>query len=146
MDIHASSGKYLNDDTVRESYWYHATDGQDWMGSLLSNDIPNIPLVHVGTERTALEVILDKHIDSPHPISIFRIKLKANAVLNETIFFDDNDWPETLKEDRPAGDVYRYVNRWEAAGSISLLVDPRYLEIVSVERLTSYTEVWDRVA
>lgn len=145
LDIHPSNGKFLTDEVVRESYWYHATDAEDWMGALLNNEEANIPLVHIGTEETAIEVILDKYTNSPYPISVYRIKLKETAVLHQDVFYDANEWPETLKDVRPEGSVYRYVNRWESAGSISLLVDPRELEIESVERLTTHAALMDLV-
>lgn len=145
LDIHPSSGKFLSEEAVRESYWYHATDAEDWMGSLLNNEEGNIPLVHVGTEQTSVEVILDRYMETQRTISMFRIKLKETAVLNEVVFYDNNSWPETLKVTRPEGNTYRYVNRWESPGSISLLVDPRELEIESVEHLTTQEEIENRV-
>lgn len=145
VDIRPECGKFLNDATVKESYWYHATDAEDWMGSLLDNEDEDIPLVHVGTEETALAVILDKHLSSPRPISLFRIKLKETLVINEDIFHDLNKWPETMGDNRPEGNTYRYVNLYEAPGSISLLLDPRLIEIESVETFANAAEMERRL-
>jgi hypothetical protein len=137
-DIHPASEHLLDATTAKEATWYHATNRKNWMADLLDYDISDgFPLVHVGIVDAAINIMDDQYVGSDDWIYLYKVKLSPTAVLDPELYEDENMWPVRTKniEDVPAN-AFRYVNRYEATGSISLLVDPRELIIESVERLT----------
>jgi hypothetical protein len=128
----------LDANKAKEAIWYHATNRKNWMADLLDYDISDgFPLVHVGIVDAAINIMDDQYVGSDDWIYLYKVKLSPTAVLDPELYEDENMWPVRTKniEDVPAN-AFRYVNRYEATGSISLLVDPRELIIESVERLT----------
>lgn len=102
------------------------------MNDLLSYPI-GVPFVHVGTRESAAILMLDKYEYNEDFIYLYEVTLTEDATLNSEVFADMNDWPELVEDHLLDGDACRYVNRWEGAGSISLLVDPRKLRMECVD-------------
>lgn len=147
-----SSAHLLQPDAVKETVWYHATYVEDWFekvstGHGMKREAADFLYIHVGSEEASRDLAGSKYFTHPEPderIMLHQLKLKADAVLADSILNDIETWwdySSVTEETRKAigGDVVRYLNRWEAPGSISLLVDARQLELVSVEELHNPT-------
>ena len=64
--------------------------------------------------------------------------MNVEAVLADAILEDNNDWFYEVTDSARktlGADAVRYLNKWESAGSISLLADPRYLTAVRVDEV-----------
>jgi hypothetical protein len=137
-DIHPASEHLLDATTAKEATWYHATNRKNWMTDLLDYDVSDgFPLVHVGILDAAINIMDDQYVGSDNWIYLYKVKLASTAVLDAELYEDENKWPvRTTNINDTGSNAFRYVNRYEATGSISLLVDPRELIIESVEKLT----------
>lgn len=136
VDILPTSERFLDAANVKNSVWYHATDRQNWMADLLNYGHGTTPLVHVGTKEAAITILADQYIKRDDWSYFYTVKLAPTAVLAKAIFEDENMWPIRTHELEGDANTFRYVNRYEATGSISLLVDPRELIVESVKVLT----------
>lgn len=137
-DIHPSSEHLLDMDNAKAAFWFHATNRSDWMGDLLEYkdvDEDSVPLVHVGTLDAALNIMADKYSRTTDLTYLYRVRLAPDAVIDTELYEDENFWPDRTSEICGPDNAFRYVNRWEATGSISMLVDPEYLIIDRVTPL-----------
>jgi hypothetical protein len=151
LDVHilSSSVRFLDAVTTRETVWYHSTSVQNWNEEVSklrptfvcgSNELSSVPYIHVGTLDSAMERFKDKKSTSGW---LYEVRIKDEAVLAEEVYEDRNDWEawvrtgffEGVLEDKKQCDVIRYVNRWESVGSISLIMDPRFIEVVKISPL-----------
>lgn len=136
VDILPTSERFLNAANVKNAIWYHATDRKNWMADLLDDGHGTYPLVHVGTKEAAITILSDQYIKRDDWIYFYTVKLAPTAVVAAPLFEDENMWPIRTHELNGTPNTFRYVNRYEATGSISLLVDPRELIVEDVEVLT----------
>lgn len=137
-DIHPASEHLLNATTAKDAVWYHATNRANWMADLLDYDARDgFPLVHVGILDAAINIMSDQYVGSDEWVYLYKVKLSPTAVLDPSLYEDENMWPARTIDITVASNAFRYVNRYEATGSISLLVDPRELIIDGKEKLTS---------
>lgn len=146
-DVLHSSSHLLSKETAQEVRWFHATTVTSWHERLLAGfnaDTENYDdgtlYVHVGTEAAALDIAHSKHLawNGGDKVYFYELALKSDCVLSDDLLKDLNDWffkvtPTTKRILN--GDAIRYVNRWESCGSISLLVDPRMLEVKKVSTI-----------
>ena len=151
LEVHVipSSVQFLDADVVRQAVWYHATAVENWEEKVSivrptyvcgSNEMLSVPYIHVGTFDAAMERFNDSIGGSGW---LYEIRIKDEAVLAEEVYEDSNDWEKWVRtgffegvlEDRKQCDAIRYVNRWESVGSISLIMDPRFIEVVKVSPL-----------
>lgn len=151
-----SSHHLLNTENAKEVIWYHSTNIVNWLETVQSGkeseyfgtDEGDIPFVHVGTRGAAMHRAIelyagveDLYQEAKETINgafMYAVRLKKEAIVSRHISADTNDWPFFVHDDdkkEMEGDALRYVNRWESSGSISMLVDPQMLELVSVEVL-----------
>lgn len=133
FDMRADAEQFMDGETVSKTEWFHATDRAEWMNDLMDNPANKIPLVHVGTRETAVTLMMDKYKDIEAPTYLYKLTLAEDTRVHAEVFSDKNEWPETISDKRPAGDAYRYVNIWEATGSMSLLMDPLKVRVEAVE-------------
>jgi len=118
--LRQGSLKYLDPAEVFNNYWWHTTDKNNWF-----NDIRNyhgmweqdMPMVHLGTFNAACDRGRWEGYSN-----LFRIRLKNSAKILPEVWDDATIWPSLAVE--YDYDIIRYINRWESAGSISLLVNP----------------------
>lgn len=141
-DIHPTSEYLLDIQNAKDEFWFHATNRADWMGDLLedtSDEDGSLPLVHVGTYDAALNIMSDKYAGlysgSTELAYLYRVRLAPGAVIDPVLYEDENLWPDRTNEIGCDANAFRYVNRWEATGSISMLVDPEHLIIDRVTPL-----------
>jgi hypothetical protein len=137
-DIHPDSAHLVDMGNAKDAFWFHATNRSDWMGDLLEykdTDEDSVPLVHVGTLDAALNIMADKYSRTTDLTYLYRVRLAPNAIIDTELYEDENFWPDRTSEICGSENAFRYVNRWEATGSISMLVDPEYLIIDRVTPL-----------
>jgi hypothetical protein len=148
ITVAPSSAHLLQPAAVKESIWYHATYVEDWFekvstGHGMKREAGDFLYIHVGNEDASRDLADSKYFTHPvedERIMLYQLKVKTDAELADHIFSDIETWwdySSVTEETRKAigGDAVRYLNRWESPGSISLLVDARQLELVSVEQL-----------
>lgn len=131
-DIHPTSEHLLDADIAKDVFWFHATNRANWMGDLLEDKDHadgSVQLVHVGTLDAARSIMADKYARSSGLTYLYKVRLVPEAVIDEELYEDENFWPDRTNEVDDFANAFRYVNRWEATGSISMLVDPEHLII-----------------
>lgn len=143
-----SSAHLLQVDAVKDTVWYHATYVDNWFekistGQGMEQEDGDFLYIHVGCEQASRDIALHKYFSAygeDLDVFLYQVKLKANTELSSRVVNDNETWRDftsVTDETRAAigGDAVRYLNRWESPGSISLLVDARQLEFVSVSQL-----------
>lgn len=146
------SSSLLQAEVARDTIWFHTTYVENWFEKVSTGQVMeeqredgDFLYVHVGSENAALDNAHYKYFDgyshSDEPtVMLYQVKLKADAVLSPRVVNDDETWRDfdsVVEGSKEAigGDAVRYLNRWESPGSISLLVDARQLELVSVQQI-----------
>lgn len=143
LTVIPSSAPLLDDVTVKTITWFHATNIYNWLEEVSfdygeDDDDMLRPYVHLGSKEAALELGKWKYLEDNDDdmFYLWQVTLNVEAVLSDAIVDDKNDWfYEVTASARKAlgADAVRYLNKWESAGSISLLVDPRYITAVRVD-------------
>lgn len=121
------SQKFLDLDEVYQSFWWHGTFQKDWPDSPMNDDPRS--MVHVGTYNAALgrATALRREF-------LYKLKLSPKANLGEDFLRDIGDWRVDVN-DYKGFNGFRYVNRWESPGSISIILDPSFVQVVDVRRV-----------
>jgi hypothetical protein len=142
IDIQADNVKYLDDEVAAKAKWYHVTEDPNWgekMAAYAAGD-PQAPAVHVGTKATSLRHAELRKFHASKGKYLFEIKLTEGTSFSPHLQEDvDYGWPSTVgdftTEDFPHVPTFeeqgfapdgatRYLNRFEGAGTISLLLAP----------------------
>lgn len=124
--------------TVYDTEWFHISNSASWIEDI-TQDEGCIPFIHAGNKQSALD-----RYDGAYKgktAYLYKFKISSIASIGSVVYEDHNDWPYevdyplTLTDDvtGDAIDGFRYVNRWEAPGFISLLLDPRLIVDVIME-------------
>lgn len=146
---------FLDVDNVRNATWFHATDVVDWWEQLPAGvdtyftadgrSIESVApteegdlMVHIGTRDAALDRALAQ---STLDIWLHEVRLRPDTDIRDGVWEDEvTSFPERSGHCTSGpwlGDgVTRYLNRYEMPGSVSLLANPRNLELVSRKRMT----------
>lgn len=147
LTILPPSAPLLSGETVKTVTWYHATNVYNWLEEVSfdygdEDEDMLRPYVHLGSKEAALELAkwkyLEENDDDNDMFYLWQVTLNVEAVLSDAILEDNNDWfYEVTDSARKAlgADAVRYLNKWESAGSLSLLADPRYLTAVRVDEV-----------
>lgn len=123
-----NSEKFLDLLTTRESIWWHGTHQHDWPRKPIED--PDLYYVHIGTYHAAYMRARQEKAAYLHKVVLYW-PTKVSP-----IFLKDRGWWPQKIEGFDLADAYRYVNRWESPGSISLLVDPLCIKTLEVKKLT----------
>jgi hypothetical protein len=154
FEVESTSAPLLDVDTALNASWFHATSKENWAEAIVNIEdyyLGNL-YIHAGTREAAMERISDEMANASHlnrSYFLHEIKLTAGTTMAPHILSDTNDWPNTTKEEydrysrRPNNwdseirqwDSARYVNRWEIAGSLSILVDATKIQVVNTKKL-----------
>lgn len=129
--------KYFNKQAVRDDEWYHYTSHEAWE-SFLNEDNDEARVVHLGTKEAALD--RQNHTDRAVG-KLYKVRLKPEAEIADEVLEDDPYNQEDAPLVREGGiqkgilvsGVTRYMNYYEDPGSVSLVANPRLLEIVEVQ-------------
>lgn len=142
VDLQACQQALLDDSQVRKASWYHVSIQKNWLAnvSAFKSVVGGKPMVHVGSKEAAMDRVRDIG-RRPVPLHLYEVHLRANAELAPGLFRDEDRWPKMSSElagrNRWPGfsrfGATRYVNHYEASGSISLIVNCDALELVSHE-------------
>ena len=115
---------------VKTRFWYHSTSVPNWDETIKTAGVP----VHLGNETTAHEVSANHHYDGgPKEYFIYKVMLNPFASISDVVCQDlSNDWSETMDQfnSRADGDLVRYVNTYENAGTVSLIGNPKKFIII----------------
>ena len=125
-NISHDSKRFLDDEEVRKATWYHITTDPEWASNVSENQ--NLPVIHVGTENAAKDrlTMLSDDLSYDAKVYMFEVKLMPETELLPEVQGDGNDFQPKFAHERYEGDRHkalRYVNSWEDAGSISLLLE-----------------------
>lgn len=131
--------RMLNDAAVKRVTWFHITRRRDWHSGVLAADTP----VHVGTKVAALTrahgLRSGKRVDSIWWLQ--EVEIAKNASFLPGLAEDDAKGEPILDLDELEDvarnhDGLRYLNLYEDAGNVSLLVDPAFVRIVSTTAIS----------
>lgn len=147
LTVIPSSAPLLDDENVKSVTWFHATNVYNWLEEVSfdygeEDEDMLRPYVHLGSKEAALELAkwkyLEENDDENDMFYLWQVTLNVEAVLADFVLEDNNDWfyevTDSAREALGANAV-RYLNKWESAGSLSLLADPRYLTAVRVDEV-----------
>lgn len=136
------SHRFIDPKEVTKAVWYHATAQEDWLEK-------GDPFqVHVGLEAAAFDralSILAPHSASAKPFYLYEVSLDADATVDSEISAEGENYEISGAGD---GDVIRYVNRYEAPGTVSLLLNSSKLKVtgkrlVQPEEAHEYLSVYN---
>jgi hypothetical protein len=139
------SQKFLDEETTLTSTWFHSTVNPNWDTELQAYQGEDTPMVHLGTMEAATVRMNDLQLENSHssetPLKfyIYEVKLLPTMSLSSALADDNNelapetvaDWRRDQFEEYDLFGATRYVNMYEAAGSISLLANPHHFEVVN---------------
>lgn len=135
----------LDETEARSMVWYHATNVADWHEKVSTGyemEDGEFVFAHIGTKEAARDIATSKYFryDKKAEVYLYQITLKETATLASYIADDETVWSDFEIADKTSlaaakADAVRYLNRWEAPGSISLLVNASMLEFKSVKRI-----------
>lgn len=131
----------LDGEAVKTVTWFHTTGRENWLEAATSGE--SVPYVHVGSLTAAMERADALHFSNRHsvnPVYLWEVTVKMDAVIADDILMDEDDWCKFVTDcsrKHVGGDVQRYLNTREGAGSISLMIDPRVTTSVKVSEITS---------
>lgn len=125
-----------------KALWWHATTEPNWLKRTQEAEI----WVHVGAWRAAKMIMRQRN--QPE-YDLYKLRLKKAIV--GPVVNDSNDFPYLIDNGdtgqqwhglqwhsqnltTAADTVYPYINRYESPGSVSLLINPNYLEIIEKRR------------
>jgi len=159
FEVESTSAPLLDVDTALATTWFHATTRENWAEAIVNRDseedgLPGNFYIHAGTREAAMERIRDEMGNDQtyrrdNSYFLHEIKLVAGTTIAPHILADTNDWPNSTEEkfvfynrrqdnwdtEIRQWDATRYVNRWEIAGSISIIVDATKIQVVNTTKL-----------
>lgn len=138
VDLRYTEQKFLNPDNVKKTSWYHITTHPNWHDSITENEDPHLtPMVHVGSKEAALDRLKDlrKWRSNENEYYLYEVKLTSDANINPNILNDENELaPSNVAQANKTkgfnSGVNRYVNLYEAPGTISLCANPQQLTLI----------------
>lgn len=143
----SSSVQFVNKDVVRSERWFHTTDVANWHDAVTSADDDSAPMVHVGTFESAMQRFSDSYCvtfdwEEPAHWALYELALDDDIEIADDIAPDiDSEAPRSVRTcagtDYVAHGATRYLNAYEVAGAVSLLVNPKRLRVVSVTELSA---------
>jgi hypothetical protein len=136
--IASRSAHLMRKEEVPQERWFHATKRSNWAEVIQSASASERGglMVHLGNRETAMERAKDTFWN--RRFYLYEVSIAPDARVLDGIVDDENSWPafkdEMEGEDAQFpefidADAIRYVNRYEAPGSISLLVDATKLTV-----------------
>jgi hypothetical protein len=134
LRVAAEAKKLLNKRIVKKQTWYHATFMEDWATAIISAENAAGLVVHLGTKDAAQERAADMLMEDEY--YLYEVTLDSDVVVSDSIMSDDNRWPDLMSDvhgdahpEFQGADAVRYVNRYEAPGSISLAVNANRITV-----------------
>ena len=124
--ISHDSARFLEDEEIRKASWFHITTDPEWASNVSEN--AELPVVHVGTENAAQDrlTMIQDDLRYGDKVYMYEVKVKPDIDIIPEVRGDGNDFQAktaVAREAEERGKITRYVNSWEDAGSISLLIE-----------------------
>lgn len=101
--------------------WWHGTILNPW-------EPPENRYVHIGTKYAAKQITRDNVTRF-----LYRVQLKEHVRYAPGFYADENCWPIVTSHTPDHYTAYRYINRVESPGSVSVLVPFGALDILDCE-------------
>jgi predicted RNA-binding Zn-ribbon protein involved in translation (DUF1610 family) len=147
--------KFFDDDTVRETEWYHATIRENWHeGAVQGRNVNDefderfSTIVHLGTleaAMTRIQFFSLHNSKSGLPTNfqwiIHKVKLDSDVPIHAAVMDDDViDEPKFVfqaqrSQNYESNGATRYVNRFESEGSISLAVNANKMTVTDTYKM-----------
>lgn len=130
--VRAEAVPYFDEDYARNAIWYHATSYENWFETAHANR----KMVHLGTHESAIDRFEHKKFEGGNWF-LYALKMRPGADLSPVVVPDDDSVaPEVYNhigsDKNYMHRVTRYVNAYEAPGSISLVAALSEFEQISV--------------
>lgn len=117
----------LQEAGAREALWWHATQRDFWWEGITEAGVA----LHVGEAAAAWDMaLLNEEVKPQGYFHLYALRLRGPLTWLPQAP-DEDLWPEYS----PPGVVQPYVNRWEAPGTVSLLLGQEVLQVVAHERV-----------
>lgn len=134
ITLKAGVEKFFHSPAVLEEEWYHYTAHPTWE-TFLAPANAAARVVHLGTREAALD---RQHHTQNRAGALYRLRIRSDAQVAEEILdedpFNQMDAPLVSSGGVQKGvlvsGVTRYLNSYEDPGSMSLIANPRLLEVV----------------
>lgn len=131
LNILPSSVPALDAGNIAGAKWFHASASPTWDQDVVNGDGF---IAHIGTyasaQRRALDFAMDNNVKDG--IYMYEVTVSPRAEIDPVVFPDlEIDWD--FAQNYYQGDVTRYLNRHEDAGSISLMVTN--LSVITVRKV-----------
>jgi hypothetical protein len=137
VDVESRSEKLLDDSTAKNARWFHVTTRENWVEEIATITEKGTFILHAGTREAATERAKDSIRVKGTAYYVHELVLDEDANLAPHILYDENNWPmydsrhtEEWDEEIHAYDAARYINIWEAPGSVSILVKGTKVKVV----------------
>lgn len=138
-EVATSALQFFDEGNVRAAVWYHATNRENWFAEVTAQDGTLKPLVHLGTKEAAEDRMRQRSRRVGGQWRLYAVSLDPNAAMHPHVNIDENGHAPYFVGDEQVADGYdsitRYVNECESEGSISLLVNPAVMTLVSVAEM-----------
>jgi hypothetical protein len=140
IKVSYESRMLLNKNYALSNTWYHATTSKQWYENILeaSKIKKSYLFIHLGSKKAALDRAQINFKNTPY--YLYSINLLPRTKIAEHIMDDyATFWPEYVIEvensARPEkiefenANAFRYINRYEDPGSVSILTTPNMIKI-----------------
>lgn len=132
--ISHDSQRFLDDEEVRNASWFHITTDPEWASNV--SEKVELPVVHVGTENAAQDrlTMIQDDLRYGDKVYMYEVKVKPEIDIIPEVTGDGDQFQAktaSARENHQRGRISRYVNSWEDAGSISLLIEGNMFSVVS---------------
>lgn len=127
-----------NRESIMNREWFHVTHKENWHNQVTTNNA----MVHVGSIPT-VEEATHELLDRGDPLSFIKIRIKDNIRLaNWTAPDLDCIWTKSIDEftRMTEHDAVPYLNLFEGAGQLSLIINPQFLIVESEHRFDNANE------
>lgn len=139
VNVNPEAERWMDVNNVRNDTWFHVTSNPDWHNAVRDAGVP----VHIGSLEASMhrQNTLNGYCEEWF---LYEIGIDSDATIANHFTFDIvDDWPHLLDSSfdwvSKRSDFVRYVNEFEAPGSISLYGDPNFLHIKRVLTLDPAT-------
>lgn len=139
VDFCADQLRFTDDDVVRSSHWFHVSANPNWDAATKAGKV----VTHLGSKLAAMErmaQLLAQGMSGNKRFYLHEVVLDSTVEVKPGIWNDQVDWPKEVgithfEEDGEVGvhrsEVLRYMNSYEAPGTVSLMADPGSYRLIA---------------
>lgn len=137
------SYRYLSKDAVKEDVWYHSSQDPNWLRSFENDEDAT---VHLGVEQSSYDRALYDYAGRrtadayAHDFYLYEVRIDNDASVADELsasnYTVDRELEQKWINGEKTEDVTRYYNTVEGPGSISLVANPKKLQIIGKRRVS----------